>query len=176
MAAETIACGVCGAANDKKHTRCQSCGARLEELQAAELSDDERYARRYAQDHFVWKWVFTALAVYLPLEAILLVVLPKVVSSYDPQGLPGILIATAVWFVGGVVIGAVSPGRTYLEPAVAALIASIPTVLYLDHIADVREMSAVHYIASALLGVMATVLGSFAGERIQGDKAAQTKS
>lgn len=175
MAAETIACGVCGAENDKAHKRCQSCGAKLEELTAVELSEDELHARRYAQDHFIWKWVFVALAVYVPLEAILLVALPKVISTYDPQGLPGILIATAVWFVGGVVIGAVSPGRTYLEPATAALIASIPTVLYLDSIADVRAMSTMHYVASALLGVMATVIGSFAGERLQGDKVAPQK-
>ncbi len=91
MAAETIACGVCGAENDKAHKRCQSCGAKLEELTAVELSEDELHARRYAQDHFIWKWVFVALAVYVPLEAILLVALPKVISTYDPQGLPGIL-------------------------------------------------------------------------------------
>jgi len=77
--------------------------------------------------------------------------------------------------LGGVVIGAVSPGRTYLEPATAALIASMPTVLYLDSIADVRAMSTMHYVASALLGVMATVIGSFAGERLQGDKVAPQK-
>lgn len=167
--AETIVCAVCNHVNKATDPRCQACGAKLEALTALDGSDGDAHARRHHQDKFDWKWVAVALAIYIPLGLVALVVLPMVLPSYDPQGLWGLLISGAVWFVGGVGVGYLSPGRTFIEPSVAALITSIPTVSWLQHISTVYQVSIGMYMAAALLGVLATVLGSFTGERFQGD-------
>jgi hypothetical protein len=167
--AESIVCAVCNHVNKATDARCQACGAKLEALTVVEASGDDAHAHRHHQDRFDWKWVGIALAIYLPLCAIAIVVLPMVVSTYDPQGLWGLLISGTVWFVGGVVVGYLSPGRTFIEPSVAAAIMSIPTVYWLNSTSTVYQVSIGMYFAAAVLGVLATVLGSFTGERFQGD-------
>jgi hypothetical protein len=167
--AESIVCAVCNHVNKATDARCEACGARLEALTTVDAGGDDAHARRHHQDKFDWKWVGVALAIYIPLGFIALYVLPKVVSAYDPQGLWGLLISGGVWFVGGVGVGFLSPGRTFIEPSVAALISSIPTVYYLERISTVYQVSIGMYVSAALLGVLATVLGSFTGERFQGD-------
>ena len=90
-----------------------------------------------------------------------------VIEAYDPQGLPGLLISAGVWFVGGILVGWISPGKTFIEPAVGALIAVVPTLLWLNHIADVYELSLLANITGGMIGVMVTLLGGFIGEKIQ---------
>lgn len=164
--AETIACTVCNHVNKATDPRCQACGAKLE----AFTSDaGEGQARRDHQDKFDWKWVGISLALYIPLGAIILVALPMAVPAFDPQGLRGLLISGAVWFLGGIGVGYLSPGRTFLEPSVGAAITAIPTVYWLESRADVYQASVLLYVSAAVMGVMATVLGSFTGERFQGE-------
>ena len=61
----------------------------------------------------------------------------------------------------------ISPGRTFLEPVIAAFLVAIPTVFYLQHSQTVRELPLFMYIIMAAIGVLFTVIGSYLGERIQ---------
>jgi uncharacterized membrane protein YhdT len=168
MAAEAeILCPMCGGMNPPDAERCRSCGAKVEPLTASYSSDEEQ-ARRYQQDHFELRWALRATAVYLVLQTIILVILPFVISTFDPQGLPGLLISVVVWFFGGIVVGFVSPGKTFVEPAVGALIAVIPTVAYIGlSTPDGFQPSLLAYVVTAMLGVMISLFGAFLGEKLQ---------
>lgn len=167
MASNEVVCAVCGANNPANIARCRSCGAKLEALGAGALTEEEERARELQQEGFEWKWVFVAFAIYMVLQAAILVGLRFVISSYDPQGLPGLLISAGVWFVGGIIVGAISPGKTFIEPAVGALLAVAPTIAYLMWIADVYKLSLLAYVIAGLLGVMMTLVGAFIGEKLQ---------
>lgn len=169
MAATTeVVCPMCGFKNPANAARCASCGAKVEALSSSDLTEEELQARRHQQDGFEWKWVFVSFAIYMVMQAIVLAVLPLFIYQYDPQGAPGLLISAGVWFVGGIVVGFVSPGKTFLEPAVGALIAAIPTIAYLLSISEVQPLSLLAGIIGGLLGVMITLFGAFIGEKIQG--------
>lgn len=166
-AASEVVCPMCGFKNPANAARCASCGARVEELGTGDLSDEELHAKRHQQEGFEWKWVGVSFGIYIALQAITLMVLPLVISQYDPQGAPGLLISAGVWFVGGIVVGFVSPGKTFLEPAVGAMIAAVPTVAYLMYISEVHKVSLLAGIIAGLLGVMITLFGAFLGEKMQ---------
>jgi hypothetical protein len=162
-----ITCPMCGFKNPESIERCRSCGAKVEEITAS-YSDEESGDRRHQQDHFELRWALLSAGVYLLAQLVILVGLPLVISSFDPQGLPGLLISVAVWFVGGIVVGIVSPGKTFVEPAVGALIAVIPTVSYLAITTpDGFQPTLLAYIVTALLGVMIALFGAFLGEKLQ---------
>ena len=163
---DTISCAVCGASNPATSPRCASCGARLEEL-TRDLTEDEEAARRYQQETFEWKWVLIAFVLDMILGALVFAGLPLVISTYDPQGSVGLAIAGCVWFVGAVIVGRLSPGKTFLEPPVGALLAVLPTLAYLDSIADVHELPKLAYVVGGLLGILATLMGAFVGEKLQ---------
>jgi uncharacterized membrane protein YgdD (TMEM256/DUF423 family) len=170
---DAIACHVCGFNNAADAARCVSCGAKLDAL-SSEHSAEEAHARRNQQSGFELKWVLGAFVVYFVFQALALAVLPALIPSYDPfQNVWGILIASIMWFVGGIVVGFVSPGRTFLEPAVAAVIATIPTVAYLMWRTPGEpgvglDPPMTSYTAGALIGVMLALFGAFAGEKLQG--------
>jgi uncharacterized membrane protein YhdT len=166
MAAE-ITCPMCGGQNPESAERCRSCGAKVDSLSAS-YSVEEEQARRYQQEHFEWRWALRATVVYLVAQTIILVGLPFIISSFDPQGLPGLLISVVVWFFGGIVVGFVSPGKTFIEPAIGALIAVIPTVSYLALTTpDGFQPTLLAYVVTALLGVMFSLFGAFIGEKLQ---------
>lgn len=166
MATQELFCAVCGAANPSGTERCASCGARIETY-ALELTAEEERERENQQEGFDWKWVFLSFATYMALQGIVLGALPLVISAYDPQGLPGLLISSVIWFVGAMAIGLISPGRTFVEPAVGALLAVPPTIAYLMWIADVYRLSLVANLVMCILGVMTTLFGALLGERLQ---------
>ena len=93
--------------------------------------------------------------------------LPWVVGALDFEGSNGMLVSIPVWFVGGLLIGMISPGRTFIEPVVASLFIAIPTVGYLASTQTVRTLPLFMYVIMALIGVMFTLIGSYMGERIQ---------
>jgi hypothetical protein len=172
-AKDPIVCHVCGFKNAADAARCVSCGAKLESVQA-DYSTEEEAARKNQQAGFEVKWVLAACAIYFVFQAIALAVLPAVVPAYDPfQNVWGILISSLTWFVGGIVVGLVSPGRTFLEPAVAAVVAVIPTIAYLmwrtpGEPGDGFDPSIMAYTVGGLIGVMVSLFGAFIGEKIQG--------
>ena len=69
--------------------------------------------------------------------------------------------------MGAVIVGRLSPGKTFLEPPVGALLAVLPTLAYLDSIADVHELPKLAYVVGGLLGILATLMGAFLGEKLQ---------
>jgi hypothetical protein len=167
MAAKEIVCPMCGFQNPATAARCASCGARVEALGAGDLTEEEEYARRHQQDTFEWKWAFISFGVYLTLQLVFLVALDVAVEVIDFQGLPGMVISAVIWFVGGIIVGFISPGKTFIEPAMGALLAVVPTVLWLVSIDIVAQLSVLAYIIGGLLGVMITLFGAFIGEKIQ---------
>ncbi|MEZ4254279.1 MAG: zinc ribbon domain-containing protein [Polyangiales bacterium] len=168
---QEIVCPVCGAKNKPDTERCTSCGARLERLSSVGLSQEELYADRYQQHGFVWKWVFTSFGIYMALQVVTLMILPLVISTYDPQGLAGLAISAAVWFVGGGIVGFISPGKTFFEPVVGAMLAVGPTIVYLIQVSEVYPITLLSAVVSAALGVMITLFGAFIGEYAQRQQA-----
>lgn len=169
MAAGHIECHVCGAGNERGTERCQACGARLSEL-AAELTEEELYARRHQPDEFDLRWVFISFGLYLVMSALALALLPMVISTYDPQGFAGIVITIALWFVGAAAINYVSPGKKFLEPPVGGLLAAILTMFYLSKIADVYQLSSGAYVLGVLMATMMALMGAFVGNLLRGDQ------
>lgn len=167
MAEPEITCPVCGFSNPASSQRCRSCGAKVESL-VANYTEDELEARRYQQDGFEWKWAMIACIVYLVLQAAILVAGPLAISTFDPQGFAGLGISAIVWFVGGIAVGIISPGKTFVEPAAGALLAVPPTIAYLALTTpNGFQPSMMAYIIFSLLGVMMALFGAFLGERIQ---------
>jgi hypothetical protein len=163
-----ITCPMCGFKNPESIERCRSCGAKVEELSTS-YSDEEAYERRYQQDSFEWKWAVRSALGYLVAQVIILVGLPFVISSFDPQGLAGLLISVGIFLVGGVGVGLVSPGKTFIEPAVGALIAVIPTASYVAITTpEGFQPTLLAYIVAGSLGVMLALFGAFLGEKLSG--------
>jgi hypothetical protein len=75
--------------------------------------------------------------------------------------------AIAIWFVGGMLVGMISPGRTFLEPFIASFIVAIPTTFLLVQNQTVRYLPTFLYIIMAAIGVLFTLIGAYIGERIQ---------
>jgi len=168
MAAEEIECHVCGAENTKEAERCRSCGARLSEL-AAELTEEELYARRHQPDEFELRWVFISFGLLLLLAALALALLPLIIPVYDPQGFAGIAITIVLWFLGAAAINYISPGKNFLEPPVGGFLAAIPTMVYLSSIADVYKLSTGAYVLGVLMATMMALMGAFVGNLLRAD-------
>jgi hypothetical protein len=101
------------------------------------------------------------------LTAALIIGLPMVLTVLDFEGSNGMLVTIPVWFLGGLLVGLISPGRTFIEPVVASFCTAIPTVFYLVRTQTVRAMPTFMYMIMAAIGVMFTLIGSYIGERIQ---------
>lgn len=122
---------------------------------------------RYQQDGFSIVWMIIALGVLAILTAAVVIGLPMVIQRLDFEGIYGMYICVPVWFVGGTLVGLISPGRTFIEPVVAALIVAIPTVFYLVQNQTVRTMPTFMYVIIGCAGIMFTLVGTYLGERIQ---------
>jgi hypothetical protein len=138
----------------------------MEALRSTRATEADRN-RRYRQEGFSVLWCTIALVVQSVLTAALVIGLPMVVSALDFEGSHGMLIAVPVWFVGGMLLGMISPGKTFIEPVVASFMVAIPTVFYLARGQTVRTMPLFMYVIMALIGVLFTLVGTYIGERIQ---------
>ncbi|HJL19577.1 MAG TPA: zinc finger Ran-binding domain-containing protein [Sandaracinaceae bacterium LLY-WYZ-13_1] len=171
---DQVICHVCGFKNAPSAERCVSCGAKLEEL-AADYSAEEEARRRHQQEGFDIKWAVLSFVVYLALQAVVLVALPALIEVYDPQGFSALMISLGLWFLGGIIVGFISPGKTFLEPAVGALVAVVPTVWWLvdktpagpEHLGGGFQLTMPAYVIGGLLGGMISLFGAFLGEKIQ---------
>ena len=167
MATQEITCPMCGFKNRADAGRCHSCGAKVEALSALYTAEEE-HKKRYQQEDFEWRWALVAFAVYLTAQALVLGLLPLVIFPFDPQGGEALLVSMAVWFFGGIVVGVVSPGKTFIEPAAGASLAVLPTIVFIAFRTPAGfQPTILAYIVGALLGVMLALLGAFVGERIQ---------
>jgi len=123
--------------------------------------------QRWKQEGFSVVWCGIGIVVQAVLTAALVIGLPMVVSALDFEGSNGMAVCIPVWFVGGLLLGMISPGKTFIEPVVAAFLVAIPTVFYLAKSQTVRTMPSFMYIIMALIGVMFTLVGAYLGERVQ---------
>src|SRR5215813_3882477 len=158
MAAKTsksMVCTACGTRNAPVPAsgRCVSCGAAIEVLRGGRSAELERQ-RRYQQENFSLLWCFISLVVQGVLTAALVVGLPMVVSAIDFEGSNGMVVSIPVWFIGGMLIGMISPGKTFIEPVVASFLIAIPTVFYLVRTQTVRTMPLFMYVIMSLIGVL----------------------
>ena len=167
MADKQVLCPSCGFKNAPGTKRCVSCGAKIQELGTVERSKREQLERRYQQEVFSVPWLMISLAVNGLLTGAVILGLPAVVSTLDFEGSHGMLASILVWFVTGILVGIISPGRTFIEPVIASFIIGIPTVLYLYRSETVFTLPPFLYIILGAIGVLFTLIGSYIGERIQ---------
>lgn len=163
----SVLCPSCGARNASMpdNKRCGSCGAGLEGARVSRNPDAPRPARR--PDGFSMLWCLISLVVQGVLTAALVVGLPMVLHQLDFEGSNGMIVTIPVWFLGGMLIGMISPGKAFLEPVIGSLLVAIPTVFYLVKSQTVRTMPVFMYVLMACIGVMFTLVGTYIGERIQ---------
>jgi hypothetical protein len=120
-------------------------------------------------------WAGVALGVQAVLTLAILGALPKAISALDYEGYYGMTLMIPIWFCGGLLVGLISPGKTFIEPVVAALVVALPTIFYLYNGLfgalgpgqTVRTMPIFMYVIMAVIGVMFSLIGSYVGERVQ---------
>jgi hypothetical protein len=163
-----VACPSCGfAKNPPGSVRCGSCGAKIEAMGKGVRSREEELERRYQQEGVSIQWLFIAIAVQGVLTAALVFGLPRIVTLLDFEGGNGMIMCVPVWFLGGLLVGMISPGRTFIEPMVASFVIAIPTTFLLVQSQTVRTMPTFLYVIMSAIGVMFTLIGAYIGERIQ---------
>ena len=169
MAANMVTCPSCGfAKNPPGSVRCVSCGARIESTASkAPRNTQDEIDRRYQQEGIDLKWMAISLGVQTVLTAALVFGLPKIVTALDFEGGNGIAVCIPVWFLGGLLIGMISPGRTFIEPVVSSFVVAIPTTFVLVAGQTVRTLPTFLYVIMAAIGILFTLVGSYIGERIQ---------
>ena len=138
----------------------------MEDLKRA-MSRQEELERRYQQEGFSVLWFGVAVVIMGVLTAALVMGLPMVISAFDFEGSAGMVIAIPVWFVGGMLVGLISPGKTFVEPVVAAFLIAIPTAFLLHRSETVKVMPGFMYILMSAVGVLFSLIGAYIGERIQ---------
>src|SRR3954469_11933319 len=165
---DTRPCPLCGAPNSVSATgtHCQSCGGRM--LESRRPSRHEEIAERsYNQEGFSMTWCGISIGVVGILTAAIVVGLPMVISAFDFEGSAGMMLVIPIWFVSGMLVGLISPGRTVLEPVVATFLVAMPTAFLLFNGQTVKVMPAFMYVLMSALGILFALIGSYVGERIQ---------
>jgi hypothetical protein len=164
-AAKSVVCPSCGFQKTPPGAaRCASCGAKFDELGR---SKRPRAEDRYQQEGVSVQWLLIAFLVQGVLTGALIFGLPMVIPLLDFEGQNGMVVCIPVWFLGGLLVGMISPGRTFIEPAVASLLVAIPSTFLLIQSQTVRTMPIFLYLIFAGIGILLTLIGAYAGERIQ---------
>ncbi len=160
-----IRCAACGHDNDPglAKKRCAGCGAPLQPSNRPSTGADARYNDR----PFSFAWLGIAVVVIAVLTAAIIVGLPMAVALFDFEGSAGSVLAIPVWFCGGVLVGLISPEKTFAEPTVATFIVAMPTVMYLIESETVKTQPVFMYLLYGALGVLFALVGAYAGERLQ---------
>jgi len=166
--AKPIVCPSCGfAKNPPGSARCASCGAKIDEFGKSKRTREEEIARRYQQEGISVQWLAIAFLVQAVLTGALIFGLPMVITLLDFEGQNGMLVCIPVWFLGGMLVGMISPGRTFIEPRLAAAFIAIPTTYLLQRSETVHTMPGFLYWIMAAIGVLFSTIGAYVGERIQ---------
>jgi hypothetical protein len=166
--ASPVICPSCGAKNAASAgNRCVACGSAMNSRADAGRSPQP-------SGGFSFVWCLIALGVQAVLTAAFVVGLPLVVTAFDFEGSNGMIVAIPVWFMGGTLLGMISPGKTYAEPGIASLLVQVPTVLFLWRGQTVRTMPLFMYVILGLIGVLFALVGAYLGERIQMGPPAKT--
>lgn len=162
----SVVCPSCGFTNPLPlpKNRCVSCGAKVEDRISIRPEDIDR---RYKQGRFSAAWFGISVLIIAVLTVAIVLGLPMVVPLFDFEGQAGMMVSIPVWFVAGVLIGLISPGRTFVEPVVATFLVAMPTAFILYQNQTVKTMPAFMYVLMATLGLVFALIGSYTGERIQ---------
>lgn len=179
-----VICHVCGFKNATDAERCVSCGAKLEELSGSYALEEG--AKKPIQTGFAFRWLVISAVLYLVVQAIVLIAAPMVISSYDPQssGLGALVISFVIFFLGGILIGAISPGKTVWEVGAGALIAIGPTLFWLatstpdapERLGGGFQLSGYIYWFSAPVAETLALFGAFLGERLQDSRSKRPRT
>jgi hypothetical protein len=169
MAADkNVVCASCGfAKNPPGSVRCVSCGAKIEALGRVARSKEEEEQFRYQQEGLNVAWLGISIGVQGVLTAAIVFGLPMVITALDFEGGNGMAVCVPVWFFGGMLVGMISPGRTFVEPRIAAAVIAIPTTYLLQRSETVHTMPGFLYWIMAAIGVLFSTIGAYVGERIQ---------
>lgn len=175
----THACPTCGAQSSGE--RCTSCGTALtDSARSSRFEDLERASQHHPQHHhpegFSLAWCGISLAVVGILTAAVVVGLPLVIPVFDFEGSAGMLLAIPIWFVSGLLVGLISPGRTVTEPVVATFLVAMPTAFLLFNGQTVKVMPAFMYVLMSALGILFSLIGAYVGDRIQTGPSAAAQS
>lgn len=165
MAGAVVVCPNCRRklSGDAELTRCPACGVALDraEMSMPATSDPTLQALRREQQGLRWRWVMVSLAIFGIVQ-----MGPLLLLGLD--GWVGVGLSIAVWFVGGIVVGFVSPGKTVYEPALAALGTAVPTMVWLHFVTPAGlGPSLLAYLVAGVGGVGLGLFGARLGETIQ---------
>lgn len=163
--AGAVVCPGCGRRVPVELPRCPACGGALDRsgMSLPDASNDPELAklRRTQQQGFSWRWVMVSLVIFLIVQ-----IGPLWLLRLD--GWVGVGLSVAIWFVGGLVVGFLSPGKTIFEPALAAFGTAVPTMVWLHFVTPVGlGPSGLAYVAAGVAGVGLGLLGARLGETIQ---------
>jgi len=163
---KVIVCPSCGFKNTAplQNDRCVSCGAKIEETTSAIALGEHG---KYEQQTFNVTWFGISIGVMLVMTGAIVMGLPAVVPALDFEGSAGMMVAIPVWFLGGLLVGLISPGRTFVEPVAAVFLVALPTAFVLQQGQTVKTMPVFMYVLLSAVGLLFTLIGAYAGERIQ---------
>lgn len=161
-----IVCPSCGHKNPTplNNNRCVACGTRIEAIADSLLPELEGRGRK---DGLNYAWLGIAFVITSVLTAAVVLGLPMAIQVLDFEGSAGMVISIPVWFLAGLLVGLISPNRVFYEPAVATCMVAVPTVYFLIRSQTVKTMPVFMYVLMAALGILFSMIGSYAGERIQ---------
>lgn len=164
--AKVLVCPSCGFKNQLPLTsgHCVSCGVAIEEPSPVSVRGSAGLAREKTFDLL---WFAIAIGVMIVLTGAIVLGLPAVVPALDFEGSAGMVVAIPVWFTGGLLVGLISPGRTFAEPVLAVLLVAVPTAFVLYSGQTVRTMPAFMYALFSAVGVLFALIGAYVGERLQ---------
>jgi hypothetical protein len=138
-------------------------------MSLADASNDPELAKlRREQQGFRWRWVLASLGIFLVVQ-----MGPLLLLGLD--GWVGVGLSVSVWFIGGLVVGFVSPGKTIFEPALAALGTAVPTMLWLHAVTPAGiGPSALAYVAAGVAGVSLGLFGAVWARRSRSSRRADS--
>ena len=166
---KTISCKYCGSKNPGPlaDNRCRECGAKTDEAPPPPSSRHDELAAAHYQQGFSLPWCGISVAIVSILTASIVMGLPIVIPAFDFEGSTGMMLAIPIWFLSGMLVGLISPGRTVAEPVVATFLVAMPTAFFLFEGQTVKTLPAFMYVLVSALGVLFSLIGSYAGERVQ---------
>jgi hypothetical protein len=173
--ADTIYCPKCGAENPADEERCRSCKAGISGVALVDEREEERM--HFQQETFQWRWVLISFLVIAGLHTILVLVVFQMVLIDNVFAQLGV--GLIPYLVGGILIGWLSPGKTFLEPLYAAILPAVifPPLVEWFNVQALRPanfseaLDSVNWpvaLAPILVYIMLALFGAWVGEKIQG--------
>ena len=124
---------------------------------------------------FSWRWAFASMGIFMATELLLGIVVGELIVgrymsislSFMMQG----LLHVASFFVGGFIVGVVSPGVRIIEPAVGAAL-SVATMLCLSVFTPhtFLRLQSDKLLIGGIIAFVVALSGAKLGERVTGNR------